>query len=89
MPEVWIPSRMQKMTGGQQRVNVEGATIRQVVNNLDQQYPGIMAQLCDGDGIMPGIAVIVDGEDTSLGLLQRVREDSEIHFLPAIGGGSP
>ena len=36
---------------------------------------------------MPGMAVVVDGETSQLGLLEHVREDSEIHFLPALGGG--
>ena len=76
------------MTGGRQRVQVAGSTIRQVVNNLEMEYPGVKAYLCAEDGIMPGIAVIVDGEDTSLGMLQPVREDSEVHFLQAISGGS-
>jgi len=39
------------------------------------------------DDLIAGIAVVVDGEVSQLGLLERVREDSEIHFLPAIGGG--
>ena len=37
---------------------------------------------------MPGIAVIIDGETANLGMLEKVKEDSEIHFLPAISGGS-
>ena len=37
---------------------------------------------------MPGMAVIVDGETGNVGLLEKVKEDSEVHFLPAIGGGS-
>ena len=88
MPEVWIPSRMQRLTGGRQRVRASGTSIRQVVNSLEEEYPGIKALLCSGDDLMPGIAVIVDGEATGLGLLQRVEEESEVHFLPAIGGGS-
>ncbi len=87
MPEVWIPVTVQRLTGGQQRVQVEGSTIRQVVDDLERAYPGIKAQLCEGDEIMPGIAVIVDGETTNFGMLARVREESEVHFLPAIGGG--
>lgn len=66
---------------------VEGATVRQIINNLEAEFPGIKARLVDNDRIMPGMAVIVDGEVTRLGLLQRVSEDNEIHFLPAIGGG--
>ncbi len=66
---------------------VEGRTVRQIINNLDASYPGMKARLVDNDRIIPGMAVIVDGEVSRLGLLQRVSEENEIHFLPAIGGG--
>jgi molybdopterin converting factor small subunit len=39
------------------------------------------------DDLIPGVAVIVDGETSLMGLLERVQENSEVHFLPAIGGG--
>jgi molybdopterin synthase sulfur carrier subunit len=80
---------MQSLTGGQQQVQVAGRTIRQVIENLEHVYPGLQAQLYDDeeDIVMPGIAVVVDGETSQLGLLEHVREDSEIHFLPALGGG--
>ena len=39
------------------------------------------------DDIIPGLAVIVDGDVSQLGLMERVSEDTEMHFLPAIGGG--
>jgi molybdopterin converting factor small subunit len=39
------------------------------------------------DSLLPGVAVIVDGETSQLGLLERLNENSEVHFLPAIGGG--
>ena len=89
MAEVWIPPRMQSITGGQKTLQVPGNTVRQLINNLDKQFPGVRARLCDEDGtdLLPGVAVIVDGETSQLGLLQRVEEDSEVHFLPAIGGG--
>ena len=78
---------MRELAGGQEQVNVEGATVRQIINNLDAAYPGLKDRLVDGDRITPGMAVIVDGEVTRLGLLQRVTDNNEIHFLPAIGGG--
>ncbi len=89
MPEVWIPPRMQTLTGGKQQVQVAGRTVRQVMNNLDQEFPGIKEYLYDAeeDDLVAGIAVIVDGEVSQLGLLERVDENSEVHFLPAIGGG--
>ena len=90
MPEVWIPPRMQTLTDGKQQVQVEGSTVRQVVNNLERLFPGTRALIYDEEeqDLLPGVAVIVDGEASQLGLLERVREDSEIHFLPAIGGGT-
>ncbi len=89
MPEVWLPPRMQSLTGGRQQVIVPGSTVRQVINNLEKEYPGTRDILMDaeGDELSPGVAVIVDGETSLLGLLERVQENSEVHFLPAIGGG--
>ena len=89
MPEVWIPPGMQRLTGGQQKVQVAGQTVRQVVDNLERAFPGMKMELYDEeeDILMPGMAVIIDGETSQLGLLERVQEDSEVHFLPALGGG--
>ena len=89
MAEVWIPPRMQALTGGQKTVQVPGATIRQLINNLDERFPGVRERLYDEEAqdLIPGIAVIVDGETSQLGILERIRDDSEVHFLPAIGGG--
>ena len=89
MPEVWIPPRLQQLTGGKQQIQVEGGTVRQVINSLERQYPGVKEYLCDEseEDLMPGIAVIIDGETSQLGMLEKVQENSEVHFLPALGGG--
>ena len=88
MAEVWIPTRLQLNTGGQKQIQVEGTNVRQIIANLDAQYPGIEEYLCRDGDIAPGLAVIVDGDASPLGILTRVQEDSEIHFLPSIEGGS-
>ena len=90
MPEVWLPPRLQRLTQGQQRVQVAGSTVRQIVQNLEQTYPGMLDELYfeEEDILMPGISVIVDGETSQLGLLERVPENSEVHFIPALGGGT-
>ena len=89
MADVWIPAQMQRITGAPDRVQVSGATVRQVINNLDGLHPGMKELLYDEemDDVTPGLAVIIDGEVSQLGLLDRVSEESEMHFLPAIGGG--
>ena len=87
MAIVFIPSLMQRLTDGKSQVRVEGATVRQIINNLEAEYPGMRERLVDDDRVKPNISVAVDGEVTPLGMLERVGEDSEVHFLPALGGG--
>lgn len=89
MAEVWIPPKLQQLTDGKQQVLVEGTTVRRLINNLELLHPGIKDFLVDEmeEDLVPGLAVIIDGEVSLLGMLDKVGEDSEVHFLPAIGGG--
>ena len=89
MAEVWIPPKLQELTGGEQRVQVEGTSVRRLINNLEILHPGIKEFLVDDgeDDLVAGLAVIIDGEVSLLGMLEKVQENSEVHFLPAIGGG--
>ena len=88
MATVYIPSLMQKITDGKSKVEIEGATIRQIITHLESQYPGIRDRLVEDNRIKGNISVAVDGEITPLGMLEKVGENSEVHFLPAIGGGA-
>ena len=87
MATVRIPSLLRDLTAGQETAEVPGRTVAQVISALDQAYPGIKARLCEGDRLGPTIAVSVDGRIAPLGLLAPVKEQSEILFLPAVGGG--
>jgi|TARA_B110000263_G_scaffold217849_1_gene204163 molybdopterin synthase sulfur carrier subunit len=78
---------MQNLTDSHKKIQVDGANIRQVINNLDTKYPGIKGRLVDGDRIKLEISVAIDGEISTLGMINKVSSDSEIHFLPAIAGG--
>ncbi len=87
MPTVIIPALLRKFTGGLERVNVPGRSIRDVVRQLGEQFPGIDQQLLQEGDIRPSIAVSIDGEIATGGVLDVVNEDSEVHFIPALGGG--
>jgi molybdopterin converting factor small subunit len=90
MPVVWIPSLVQRATGAPEHVRVPAGNVRRIIETLEVMYPGIRAELVDDLGaIQPGIAVAIDGETNHLGLIQRVAEESEVHFIPAIAGGEP
>jgi molybdopterin synthase sulfur carrier subunit len=87
MPQVWIPALLRDLTGGQEKVTVPGATVRQVIEELEFRFPGIKSRLCEGDTLKSGISVAIDTEISRRGLSQPVAEQSEVHFLPALAGG--
>ena len=87
MPVAYIPSLMRGLTHGQTRVEVAGRTVGDLIEELDRLYPGVRARLVEGGRLNPGVSVAVDGEIAPLGLSQTLGEGSEVHFLPAIGGG--
>ncbi len=88
MPIVYIPTLLRSLAGGETRVELEGATVREVIDNLENACPGIRARLLEEDRLRPNIRVAVDGQITPLGLLERVSPASEIHFVAAVSGGS-
>lgn len=87
MPTVVIPSLLRKFTDGIERVDVPGRSIRELVRHLGERFPGLDTQLLQDGDIRPSIAVSIDGEIATGGVLDPVRENSEIHFIPALGGG--
>ena len=78
---------MRKLTDGKEQVEVSGGTVRQVIASLDEQYPGFKDRLVEDGRVKKNISVAVDGQICRLGLLEKVGEDSEVHFIPAVGGG--
>jgi len=78
---------MQNLSKGEQRVVVEGKNVRQIIESLDQKYPGFKDRLVEDGRVKPNISVAIDGEITPLGMIEKVSEESEVHFLPAISGG--
>ena len=87
MATVFIPSLMRKLTDERDTLEVAGATVREVINNLEAEYPGTKDRLVDKFKIKSTISVAIDGEISPMGILAKVGEQSEVHFLPAVGGG--
>ena len=87
MPVAWIPASLRALTNQRESIRVDGKTVRDVIDQLELQFPGIKARLCEGDSLRRGLAVAIDAEVSRTGLDQAVPEHSEVHFLPAIGGG--
>jgi molybdopterin synthase sulfur carrier subunit len=85
---VFIPSLLRPYTGGQERLAVEGRTLRQVIDALDRAHPGVKERLLlDADRLRPEIVAAIDGVTEHFGMIEPVAEHSEIHFIPAVSGG--
>ena len=80
MPTVLFSSGLRRHTDGAGRVEIPAKTIRGLIAELEQRFPGLRGQL-------DKMAVAIDGDIIGEPLLQPVGDDSEVHFLPPIGGG--
>ena len=87
MPRVFIPTLLRQVTGGRAEVEVEGATVRQLIANIEAQYPGFQERLLENGRLRPSVSIAIDDEITPLGLAEAVAPSSEVHFLTAIRGG--
>lgn len=87
MARVFIPPTLRTLTNQVDVVDVEGQTVRDLIDRLDSQFPGIKAQLVQDDRLRRGWMIAVGTSVASAGLRERVNADAEVHFLPAIGGG--
>ena len=88
MVTVFIPTMLLSLTDGTKKITLEAANVREVVDGLEDLYPGMRERLVEDGRVRPNISVAIDGEITRLGLIEKVGESSEVHFVPAIGGGA-
>jgi molybdopterin synthase sulfur carrier subunit len=90
MATVRIPTPLRKLTDGKEEVQVSGATVRAVLEDLDRQHPGLKGRLFDDAGaIRKFINVFAAEEDIRFlqGLDTPVKDADEISIVPAIAGG--
>jgi molybdopterin converting factor small subunit len=87
---VYIPNAFRRFSGGREQVEVPGgSSLRRVFEALEAECPGIKEQLMfEGKIVHPGLAVFVDDEQITQGLIEQVPEDATIRILPAMGGGA-
>jgi molybdopterin synthase sulfur carrier subunit len=87
--EVRIPTIMRPYTGGEKLVTAEGATLAEVISDLDARYAGISERLIDDSGLRRFVNVYLNDEDVRFldGLGTVVSDKDSITILPAVAGG--
>jgi molybdopterin converting factor small subunit len=87
MPVVHIPATLRTLTGGETDVTVSGATLGEVIAQLEIRYPGTQSRLIEGDRLRPGLAVFVNSVQSPSRLSTRIPEGATLYFAPALAGG--
>lgn len=87
---VRIPTILRTYTNGAAEVPGEGATLREVLQKLDADYPGIGGRILDETGkIRRFVNVYVGEEDVRFaeGLDTPTPDGAQISVIPAVAGG--
>ena len=90
MATVKLPTILRKHAGGEPKVNADGATLSDVLADLESQYPGITKNVVSEDGgLHRFINVYLNDEDVRyLGSLEtEVKDTDTVSILPAVAGG--
>jgi molybdopterin synthase sulfur carrier subunit len=87
---VRIPTTLRPLAGGKSEVAVEGATVGEVLKNLDAEHPGFADRLLDDDGgLRKFVNVFVADDDVRFmdGLATAVPDGETVAIIPAVAGG--
>jgi molybdopterin synthase sulfur carrier subunit len=90
MSTVFIPAVLRPNVGGAKALELDGASIRDVVDALVAQHPSLGGQLLTEDGDLNRfVNVYVNGQDVRYlsGLDTPVAPSDEVRLLPAMAGG--
>lgn len=90
MATVLVPTPLRRLTGGQSKVDVDGADVGALIQAIDSQFPGVADKVLDGDGnVKRFINVFVNDDEIRQldGLNTPVGANDKVSIVPAMAGG--
>lgn len=88
--KVLIPTPLQKFTNNQATLECSGSSVAELLESLEQNFPGIKSRLCDEQG-QPRrfLNLYVNSEDIRFldGTETPLKEGDEVSIVPAVAGG--
>lgn len=89
MPQVRVPPPYRGPTRGQGRIDVDGRTVLECIEAVEQQYPGFRDQVMDAEGhVHRFVQLFINGEEIDRAdLAMAVDEGDSVEILAAIAGG--
>ena len=88
--KVRIPTPLQKITQNKAEVDLNGSNIKELINDLERNFPGIKERICDEKGkIRRFINIYVNEEDVRFLKQDQtpLKDGDEVSIIPAIAGG--
>jgi molybdopterin synthase sulfur carrier subunit len=87
--EVRVPTVLRTYTRGAKQVDASGSTLREVIEHLESDHPGIKDRLIDDGDLRRFVNVYINDEDVRFmsGLDTAVRDGDVVVMLPAVAGG--
>lgn len=87
--KVRIPTPLQKITNGKEEVEAEPGTIINLVQDLDNKFPGIAERISEGGKIRRFVNIYLNDEDIRFLRNEEteVKDGDEVSIVPAIAGG--
>ncbi|MHB1430895.1 MAG: MoaD/ThiS family protein [Streptosporangiaceae bacterium] len=88
--EVRIPTILRSFTGGAKSVEGSGATIEELIADLESRHSGLRDRLVDEQGLRRFVNVYLNDEDVRFlgGLTAPVSDGDTVTVLPAVAGGA-
>jgi len=87
---VRLTAVLQKHVNGNKEIEVQGSNISELLDDLEEQFPGFLRQLMDGDGeLHQFVNIYLNDEDIRYigGIDTAVKDGDMIDILPALAGG--
>jgi molybdopterin synthase sulfur carrier subunit len=87
---VKIPTPLRRVTNGVSTVEAGGGNVRELIEDLERQFPGMRERLCDETGaIRRFVNVFIGDEDIRFleGIETPLAEGAQVSIIPAVAGG--
>ncbi len=88
--KVRIPTPLRKITKDHDEVSADGATVAEIIDDLEKNYPGLKDRICEDDGnLRRFVNLYLNDEDIRFkdNLKTTVADNDELSIIPAIAGG--
>jgi molybdopterin synthase sulfur carrier subunit len=87
--EVRVPTVLRTYTRGAKQVDASGSTLREVIDHLESDHPGIRDRIIEDGDLRRFVNVYVNDEDVRFmsGLDTAVEDGDVVVMLPAVAGG--